>query len=1583
MKKDDAIEYLNRWYSRLRSRYVDLIGDFGGSELFVVEGDSLLYEFFCDSKKHFLDFNQPYGGGQFLSLTYLVETFLNKLKQRGCVFHLVFFHKHKVIWNSNPKFRIAREIIINHLKSCQNESKVPIYEFPAWWDSQFDQYIDDRQPLFILSGDGTNGDKEKSTKISILSKGLFYYSLHKDLSMALIPGMEFRDSRAQAFVFDRGGNVEPSTIENLPGIVELCSIESQESYKKSSWTNPKEQNFETNSLISEILNEQENQKIFENGGKRLFFVIISLIDLLKQNSKQKIYRLLSKLFLLHIYLLDYTTLQSRTLPPIQKINAEVVNKFLNSFYNCCCNILINDSLKIANVKNNFADFVDIRLFISLIELQQNGNIDFNNLPKEIKQDFDIAWKILARYDNKVMILDGLLNNIQIEKTAIPIYANRELSLLPFDYQFFVEILGDMQLKLNENDTGIIDTDRYARSLNGTQGFYKLNIIIDKKADKKSQNKLSNKAIKIIEQANQDKLEKSFKDAEASFARTIEELPIDLNIESKLSYLNDRFNNKDKFKHPKIMLKIQIYKLQLLFDQWNKDSQNFGSTIEDQKNYLSEILEKLGLNDSKNRLLTMFDTNELKESNKKESDKKESGKKKSNKKEGNKKENNKKENKKEQKSEEPGPSADLSLGHLMDRNTNSVEDKRVQHFKPDKWQCDVLDVIDKNQSALVCCPTSSGKTFISFYAMEKVLREDDDGILVYVSPTKALVNQVTAEVYGRFEKTYTQGGKTVWGIRTREYNQNHDKCQILVTVPEMLEILLLSPSNVKWVTRIRRIILDEVHCIGEMDGGSTWESLLLLAQCPILALSATIGNPEPFSKWIEKIQTTRGHKTKLIKTTKRFSDLQQYVFIPKFPLLPLVETTVKPKEELRQDCLISIHPFSAMSSVVIAESGIPADLKLLPSHCIELWDAMNHVHKDDPDLLKINPDKYFKDIGYIVKDNADNFETDIKKLFISWTRNKPKMAKAVIKNLGDDIKKRFDELESTAKINNEKLDIYDESFFKIAIIPLLCELSAQDKLPAILFSFDRNNCNHLAINILKELESAEEQKRRNDPIFEIIFDYEAHDPNFTFVNPKYRMPSDEFQALIRTFEHKMTGKLSKLLDALKRGIGVHHAGLPKKYLGAVEILFRRRHLSIVIATGTLALGINMPCRTTVFVGDSTYLTPLQYRQMSGRSGRRGYDPIGHVVFFGITLTKIKRLLTSELPAISGHFPLTTSLVLRMFILLTNSENPNYSEKAVSGLFGDSFFCLGKEHLSGQIKHHLRFSIEYLRRENILDEKGKPINLSGMISHLYYTEPSNFAMAALFKHGVFHKICSEIRTNPTRMMENLMLILSHLFNRKKLRKVDKRFYSEILEKYPSKIFLQKLPKNVRKILKDHNKRILEIHTDYVIAFTRQNMKNLGPDNRLPLSKVEFPPKQLQQNKWDLIKKLNSMAIPFSARTPFIAMCGSIGDNFLNIEDLCEHIHHKIYLDLYSIPYIKVNENLNAYLMDFFSHGQEKTLNLANGIRPGEVWQCLKDFDFVLQTIVTSLEVRKVESEANVLDGFKMVSESFREKFVTMWA
>ena len=63
------------------------------------------------------------------------------------------------------------------------------------------------------------------------------------------------------------------------------------------------------------------------------------------------------------------------------------------------------------------------------------------------------------------------------------------------------------------------------------------------------------------------------------------------------------------------------------------------------------------------------------------------------------------------------------------------------------------------------PTSAGKTFISFYAMEQVLRTSDDGVLVYVAPTKALVTQVAAEIYARFSKDVKNGKATSFTQRS--------------------------------------------------------------------------------------------------------------------------------------------------------------------------------------------------------------------------------------------------------------------------------------------------------------------------------------------------------------------------------------------------------------------------------------------------------------------------------------------------------------------------------------------------------------------------------------------------------------------------------------------------------------------------------------------------------------------------------------------------------------------------------------------------------------------------------------------------
>ncbi len=93
----------------------------------------------------------------------------------------------------------------------------------------------------------------------------------------------------------------------------------------------------------------------------------------------------------------------------------------------------------------------------------------------------------------------------------------------------------------------------------------------------------------------------------------------------------------------------------------------------------------------------------------------------------------------------------------------------------------------------------------------------------------------------------------------------------------------------------------------------------------------------------------------------------------------------------------------------------------------------------------------------------------------------------------------------------------------------------------------------------------------------------------------------------------------LTELLPRGLAFHHAGLLPGLKVLVETLFARGHLRAVFATDTLALGVNMPARSVVVGSLSKFdgqemrlLTPNEYRQLTGRAGRRGMDVHGAAI-----------------------------------------------------------------------------------------------------------------------------------------------------------------------------------------------------------------------------------------------------------------------------------------------------------------------------------------------------------------------------------
>ncbi|OUV12278.1 MAG: DEAD/DEAH box helicase [Verrucomicrobiaceae bacterium TMED86] len=89
--------------------------------------------------------------------------------------------------------------------------------------------------------------------------------------------------------------------------------------------------------------------------------------------------------------------------------------------------------------------------------------------------------------------------------------------------------------------------------------------------------------------------------------------------------------------------------------------------------------------------------------------------------------------------------------------------------------------------------------------------------------------------------------------------------------------------------------------------------------------------------------------------------------------------------------------------------------------------------------------------------------------------------------------------------------------------------------------------------------------------------------------------------------------------LRHGLGIHHAGLLPKYRVLVEKLAQRGLLKVICGTDTLGVGVNVPITTVLFTqlfkygGQSTKILAVRdFRQISGRAGRRGFDEIGYVV-----------------------------------------------------------------------------------------------------------------------------------------------------------------------------------------------------------------------------------------------------------------------------------------------------------------------------------------------------------------------------------
>lgn len=119
-------------------------------------------------------------------------------------------------------------------------------------------------------------------------------------------------------------------------------------------------------------------------------------------------------------------------------------------------------------------------------------------------------------------------------------------------------------------------------------------------------------------------------------------------------------------------------------------------------------------------------------------------------------------------------------------------------------------------------------------------------------------------------------------------------------------------------------------------------------------------------------------------------------------------------------------------------------------------------------------------------------------------------------------------------------------------------------------------------------------------------------------PHYFFGSKDTSSYILSKE--WLGEKHLVTKALKDGIALHHGKIPHIVRTSIEKDFRQKQMRIIVATNTLAQGVNLPIRTIIIHtckrwtedSPSKRISVLDYWNIAGRAGRAGEETSGLVI-----------------------------------------------------------------------------------------------------------------------------------------------------------------------------------------------------------------------------------------------------------------------------------------------------------------------------------------------------------------------------------
>jgi helicase len=167
-----------------------------------------------------------------------------------------------------------------------------------------------------------------------------------------------------------------------------------------------------------------------------------------------------------------------------------------------------------------------------------------------------------------------------------------------------------------------------------------------------------------------------------------------------------------------------------------------------------------------------------------------------------------------------------------------------------------------------------------------------------------------------------------------------------------------------------------------------------------------------------------------------------------------------------------------------------------------------------------------------------------------------------------------------------------------------------------------------------------------------------------------------QSIIFVQSRRRSESLARHLSSQGLVAGYHHAGLAHRDRRSVEEAFRLGSTQVLVATGTLEMGLNLPVRQVVLYDlqafDGSGFSPLRTStvwQRAGRAGRPGLDTEGEAVLLAPTWDRdVDRYPTGQFEHISSGFHEPAALAEQ--ILVEVQSGMARSRTQVSRVFAQS-------------------------------------------------------------------------------------------------------------------------------------------------------------------------------------------------------------------------------------------------------------------------------------------------------------------------